>query len=67
MYLGSMPQISLAYSEIVLSELNLPALWKMYEMCFSLIIFNLAMFMIAILAHLARSVYVLETRSWAVT
>ena len=34
-HLGSMPQISLAYSAIVLSELNLPALGKMSVICIS--------------------------------
>ena len=34
-HLGSMPQISLAYSAIVLSELNLPALRKMSVICIS--------------------------------
>ena len=61
-----MPQISLAYSAIVLSELNLPALRKILVTCISkeiLVIFfkvsklfNLAMFMMAIFAHFAWSV-----------
>ena len=63
-----MPQISLAYSAIVLSELNLPALRKILVTCIAkeiLIIFfffkdskllNLAMFMMAIFAHFAWSV-----------
>ena len=61
-----MPQISLAYSAIVLSELNLPALRKMSVICISeevLVNFfivskllNLAMFMMAIFAHFAWSV-----------
>ena len=34
-HLGSMPQISLAYSAIVLSELNLPALRKILVTCIS--------------------------------
>ena len=65
-HLGSMPQISLAYSAIVLSELNLPALRKMSVICISeevLVNFfivskllNLAMFMMAIFAHFAWSV-----------
>ena len=67
-HLGSMPQISLAYSAIVLSELNLPALRKILVTCIAkeiLIIFfffkdskllNLAMFMMAIFAHFAWSV-----------
>ena len=41
-HLGSMPQISRAYSDIVLSELNLPLL---------------AMLWMAISAHLAWSLY----------
>ena len=55
-----MPQISLAYSAIVLSELNLPALRKILVTCISkeilVKLLNLAMFMMAIFAHFAWSV-----------